>query len=294
MRIGAIELGGTKIVCGIGDENGNIMEHITFPTRKPTESLQEVFEFFRDRPLDRLGVGSFGPIEIDPNGPAYGRITSTPKLAWQNFDLLTALRERFMVPIYLDTDVNVAAFGEARWGAAFGLDSCVYLTVGTGIGAGILVEGNLVHGLLHPEVGHMLVKRHVDDAFAGNCPYHGDCLEGLASGPALAERWGHEGKDLADNAAVWNMEAYYLAQTVTNMVLTLATKKVILGGGVMNQPQLFPSIRKYTIQFLNGYIHKKEVSENINQYIVPPSLGAFAGLKGAMAIALRAGQSIAL
>ena len=292
MKIGAIEAGGTKFICGIGDETGNILEYTTFPTKTPVETLNHVIEFFHDKKFDALGVGAFGPVEVDPNSVKYGTITSTPKIEWQNYDLLAALKETIHVPIYLDTDVNVAALGEAKWGAANGLDSCVYITVGTGIGAGALVEGNLVHGLLHPEMGHMLVRKHIDDPFKGKCPYHQDCLEGLASGPAIQERWGAEGKNLADNHSVWNLEAYYLAQAIMNIVLTLSPKKIILGGGVMKQEQLFPSIHEEVVKLLNGYIDKKEVKESIADFIVPPLLKDFAGLKGAMALVLNSIQPI--
>ena len=288
MRIGAIEAGGTKIVCGIGDETGHISKQISFPTRSPEITVPEVIDFFADEELDGLGIASFGPIVVDSKSKDYGRITSTPKLEWQNFDWSGTLSEKIIAPIYIDTDVNAAVLGEIRWGSAQGLDNCVYITVGTGIGAGVLVEGNLVHGLLHPEVGHMFVKRHPKDEFNGTCPYHGDCLEGLACGPAISSRWGYQGKQLTGNDSVWELESYYLAQAITNLTLILSTKRIILGGGVMSQPLLLPLIRKKTLQLLNGYIGKTELMENIDQYIVPPMLGGFSGLKGAIALVLSA------
>ena len=292
MRIGTIEAGGTKFVCGVGDESGNIHHHVSFPTRTPIETMQDVLKFFDNKNLDALGVGCFGPIEVNPAHPDFGLLTTTPKLSWRNFNILKSLQAHFECPIYLDTDVNAAALSEALWGAAKGLDSCVYITVGTGIGGGMLVEGKLVHGLLHPEIGHMFVRRHADDPFEGTCPHHKDCLEGLAAGPAIASRWGKEGKDLQNEELVWRIEAYYLAQAVSNLILSLSPKKVILGGGVMSQARLFTYIRENVTDLLHGYIDKPETAQGIDHYIVSPGLGNLAGLKGGLALAAVAASAI--
>jgi fructokinase len=191
------------------------------------------------------------------------------------------------VPIGFDTDVNAAALGESLWGAAKGLESCLYMTVGTGIGVGALVEGKLVHGLAHPEMGHIMVRRHEDDSYAGRCPFHGDCLEGLAAGPAIEERWGKKGIELADTPEVWEMEAYYLAQAIANYILILSPKKVIVGGGVMKQAQLFPLVREKVKEILGGYVQSEQILEKIDEYIVPPGLGNNAGLAGAMGLVIR-------
>ncbi|BCB05851.1 ROK family protein [Bacillus sp. KH172YL63] len=286
MIIGAIEAGGTKFVCGIGNESGEILERVTIPTTTPSETLKQVVDFFEGKNIERLSVGSFGPVDLDPESEGYGSITSTPKPHWSHFNLVGELKKHFSVPVAFDTDVNAAALGESTWGAAKGLDSCLYMTVGTGIGVGSLTEGKLVHGLTHPEMGHIVVRRHPEDPYAGKCPYHGDCLEGMAAGPAIEARWGKKAIDLVDDTKVWEIEAYYLAQAITNYILILSPKKVILGGGVMNQKQLFPLIREQVTAMLGGYVHHKQILEDIDSYIVPPGLGDNAGLVGSLGLAL--------
>ena len=285
MRLGAIEAGGTKFVCGIGNENGEVIERISIPTTTPEETMGQVIDFFKNKEVDAIGVGSFGPVDLDLSSPTYGFITSTPKKYWNQFDLVGELKKRFDVPIGFDTDVNAAALGESVWGAAKGLDSCLYMTVGTGIGVGAVAEGKLIHGMLHPEMGHILVRRHEKDTYQGSCPFHGDCLEGMAAGPAIEARWGRKGVDLAANSGVWELEAYYLAQALVNYILVLSPQKIIIGGGVMKQEQLFPLVRKHTVKLLNGYIQHENILKNIDQYIVPPGLGDNAGLCGALALA---------
>ncbi len=293
MRIGAIEAGGTKFVCGVGDENGRIFERVRFPTGDPEPTMRQVIDFFRDKRVEAIGIGSFGPIDVDPSSPRYGHITTTPKPGWSGFDFLGTLKKEFAVPYGWDTDVNAAAFGEATWGAAKGLDSCVYFTIGTGVGMGVYAEGKLLHGLVHPEGGHIPVRRHPDDSFPGVCPYHGDCLEGMASGPALGKRWGAPGSELPPDHPAWPIEAHYIAQAVATAILMLSPKKVILGGGVMHQAQLFPLVRREVQRALNGYVQSPSVLERIDDYIVAPGLGDDAGLCGALALglaALRAGR----
>lgn len=287
MILGAIEAGGTKFVCGIGNENGEIIEKISYPTTTPEETLQFVTDYFKDKQIEALGVGSFGPIDLNTESSTYGFITSTPKKHWKNVNLLGELKKHIDVPMAFDTDVNAAALGELEWGAAKGLDSCIYMTVGTGIGVGAVTEGKLIHGMLHPEMGHILVKRHEDDTYKGNCPFHGDCLEGMASGPAIENRWGQKGVVLSANPQVWELEAYYLAQALVNYILVLSPKKLILGGGVMQQKQLFPIIIENVVNLLNGYIQHENLLVCIDDYIVPPELGDNAGLCGALALAKR-------
>ncbi|MDG0790964.1 ROK family protein [Cohnella ginsengisoli] len=288
MRIGAIEAGGTKFVCGIGNENGAIEDRVSFPTEHPEKTLAQVFEYFKDKAVESIGIGSFGPINIDEASSAYGYVTTTPKPGWSGYPFLPAMKQQFDVPMGWDTDVNAAALGEATWGAAAGLDSCVYYTIGTGVGVGVYAEGKLVHGLVHPEGGHVLVRRHPDDEYEGFCPYHGDCLEGLAAGPALQGRWKVPGSELPQDHPAWAMEAYYIGQAVANAVLMLSPKRVILGGGVMHQPQLFPLVRAEVLKALNGYVSSDALAAGIDGYIVPPGLGDNAGLTGALALGLRA------
>ncbi|MDQ0113795.1 ROK family protein [Paenibacillus harenae] len=288
MRIGAIEAGGTKFVCGIGNEQGIIEDRISFPTGEPERTLEQVIAYFEYNKVDSIGIGTFGPIDIDPSSPSYGCVTTTPKPGWANYPFLTILKQVFDVPFGWDTDVNAAALGEAKWGAAKGLNSCVYYTIGTGIGVGVFAEGKLVHGLVHPEGGHILTRLHPEDRFPGTCPYHGDCLEGMAAGPAIEKRWKVKGSDIPVDHPAWAMEAFYIGQTVTASILMLSPKKIVLGGGVMHQKQLFPLIRAEVQNNLNGYVSAKAVLDNIDDYIVPPGLGDNAGLCGALALGLQA------
>jgi fructokinase len=285
MYLGAIEAGGTKFVCGVGNERGEIMDRISFPTTTPEETMGQVIRFFKDNKVDAIGIGSFGPVDLNKSSSTYGYITTTPKPYWSQYPILEELKKHIPVPIGFDTDVNCAALGEAEWGAAKGLDSCVYMTVGTGIGAGAIVEGKLLHGLIHPEMGHMLVKRHPGDTFQGSCPYHHDCLEGMAAGPAIEKRWGKKGDELEKMDQVWEFQSYYIAQAVANLICILSPKKIILGGGVMKQKQLFPLIHRYVLQMLNGYVLKEEILSGIAEYIVSPGLIDDAGLSGGLVLA---------
>lgn len=287
MKLGAIEAGGTKFVVAVGNENGEVLERASFPTTSPNETMKETIAFFKNKDVEAIGLGCFGPIDPDKNSPTYGYITTTPKPGWANYNIVGALEEAFPgMPIGFDTDVNGACLGEAYFGAAQGLDSALYLTIGTGIGGGAIVEGNLVHGLLHPEMGHMLMNVREDDPYKGKCPYHGTCFEGMAAGPAIAERWGKKGNELPADHPAWDLEAWYIAQALAIYVLTLSPKKIILGGGVMHQKQLFPQIHKYLQERLNGYIQKEEITtDKIKDYVVYPGLGDNAGICGALALA---------
>jgi len=284
LRIGGIEAGGTKIICGIGNEHGVIEKSINFPTEAPEIVLEKMISFFKDEDIDALGVGSFGPVDLNKQSSTYGFITSTPKPGWQNVDILGQLRANINVPIGFDTDVNGAALAEATWGSAKGLSSCVYYTVGTGVGVGIYVEGSLIHGLLHPEGGHIPVKRHWQDSFEGTCPYHKDCLEGVAAGPAIEKRYGIKGNELTPDHEAWKLEAYYLGQALITTILLLSPQRIILGGGVMHQKQLFPLIREEVLRGLNGYVQHEAILKDIEEYIVSPQLGDHAGLCGAIAL----------
>lgn len=241
--------------------------------------------------MDAMGIGSFGPIDPIQGSPTYGYITTTPKPHWSHYNLVGAVKERYHVPIGFDTDVNGAALSESRWGAAQGLDSCLYITVGTGIGAGAIVGGKLIHGLSHPEMGHLVMRRHPEDTYQGACQFHHDCLEGLAAGPAIVKRWNvQHGSDLPADHPAWDMEAYYLAQALMSYVLILSPEKIIMGGGVMKQEQLFPLITDKLQKLLNGYVQHPSLNNNIASYIVPPGLGDNAGLAGALALADAAWQ----
>lgn len=287
MRIGALEAGGTKMVCAIGNEKGEIFEKISIPTKTPETTMPEMIQWFKAKKIEALGIGCFGPIDPDKDSPTYGYITSTPKLAWKDYNIVGALEECLCCPVGFDTDVNGSALGEVTFGQAKGKKNIVYLTVGTGIGAGVYAEGKLLHGMLHPEAGHILMRRREDDHYEGKCPYHKTCLEGLAAGPAIEERWGKKGIELQNRDEVWDLEAYYLAQALTDYILILAPQLIILGGGVMHQEQLFTRIRSYVKEMLNGYIKTKEL-EDIDHYIVPASLHDDQGIMGALELGRRA------
>ena len=249
----AVEAGGTKFNCGLGDENGNIIDQVSIPTTTPEETMKKVIEYFKDKKFDVMGVGSFGPIDPIKGSKTYGHITKTPKAYWSDYNLIGELKKHFDVPMEFDTDVNGAALAEAWWGAGKGFKNVMYITVGTGIGAGATVDGKMLQGLTHPEMGHISVKRHPEDTFEGTCSFHGDCLEGMAAGPAIEKRWGKKGIELAEDNRVWEMEAYYLSQALVNYILILSPEKIIMGGGVMKQKQLFPLIHKNVKEMLNGY-----------------------------------------
>ncbi|HEV2425103.1 MAG TPA: ROK family protein [Terriglobia bacterium] len=290
---GGIEAGGTKFVCATATDSGNVTARAEFPTTAPGETIDRALGFFEEQAgrgrIAGIGIASFGPVDLNPASPHFGYITSTPKKGWRNVDLAGPVRQTFQVPVAFDTDVNAAALGEQRWGAARGLDTFVYVTVGTGIGGGGMAGGRSLHGMLHPEMGHMRIAHDLEaDPFAGVCPFHGDCLEGLASGPAIEARWGGKGQALPDDHAAWKLEAHYLALGVNNLVCALSPQRIILGGGVMRQASLFPLIRRRTLELLNQYIQTPEIAEHIDKYLVPPKLGDNAGVLGAIALALEA------
>lgn len=292
MLFGTLEAGGTKMVLSIGNKENELLEQMTIPTESPGKTIPAMAAWFRDRHVAALGIGTFGPVDLNPASPTYGWITKTPKPGWQDTPLLPPLQDALGVPAKIDTDVNAAALAEWQLGAAKGMNSCLYVTVGTGIGAGVVAEGKLVHGLLHPELGHMLLRQEPDDpALAGFCPYHEGCLEGLASGPAMEKRWGTKAQNLSPDHEAWDLEAAYLAQMCMNAVCVFSPEKIILGGGVMQQKHLFPLIRQKTKALLNGYIHVGEITEHIDDYIVEPGLGTKSGATGALLLAKEAYSS---
>ncbi len=289
--VGGIEAGGTKFVCAVGSGPDDVRAEARFPTTTPEETIGRAITFFREqeahygRPA-AIGIGSFGPLDPNPGSPTFGTITSTPKPHWANTNLAEAIRDALDVPIGFDTDVNIAALGEWYWGAGRGLSNFIYLTVGTGIGGGILIDGKPVHGLVHPELGHVPIPHDwAADPYKGRCPYHGDCLEGLAAGPAIGERWGHPANELLPDHPAWELEAHYLALALQGFICTLSPERIILGGGVMEQNHLFSLVRGKVQKFLNGYIHSSAISHEIDGYIVAPGLGNRAGVLGAIALA---------
>ena len=287
MRLGALEAGGTKMVCAIGDENGNIEERVSIPTKTPEETIPLLVDFFKQREIDALGIGCFGPLELNPKAEKYGYITTTTKLAWRNFDFLGSMKNALQCPVGFDTDVNGSVLGEVTFGQAKGKSCALYLTIGTGIGAGIYIEGKLLHGMLHPEAGHVLITRKETDIYEGKCPYHKNCLEGLASGPAIEGRYGKKATDLAEEEDVWDLEADYIAQALTGYILTLSPEIIILGGGVMHQMQLFPLIREKVTEYLGGYVNTEELSD-MEHYIVSASLHDNQGIMGCLELGRRA------
>lgn len=290
---GAIEAGGTKFVCAVGTGPHDLRTKTSIATTTPEETLGLAIEFFQRQqqtfgPLAGLGIGSFGPVDPDRNSLTFGFITTTPKPGWAHVDFAGTISRALKVPVAFDTDVNAAALGEQRWGAAQGLDDFIYLTIGTGIGGGGLMNGRLMHGLIHPEMGHIRLPRDPQvDPYTGHCPFHGDCLEGLACGPAIEVRWQQSAKDLPADHPAWKLEAHYLALALVNFICTLSPKKIILGGGVMDQQQLFPLIRAEVQSLLGGYVQHPAILDEIDSYIVPPGLGSEAGVLGSLALAMR-------
>jgi len=285
--LGGMEGGGTKFACAVGTGPGNIHAEIRFPTTTPEETLGQAIAFFNKHKVDAIGLAPFGPLDLDPASPAFGSITGTPKSGWSGTNILAAFHRVFKIPLAFDLDVNAAALGEYYWiPENQDLDSLVYFTIGTGIGAGIITNREIVHGLTHPEAGHVRIPHDLTkDPFPGTCPFHGDCFEGLASGPALAKRWGQPGDLLPDNHAAWETEAGYIASALVNTILTVSPQRIVLGGGVMERIFLFPSIREKVSALLNGYILSPMLSGNMETFIVPPALGKRSGVLGAMAMA---------
>ena len=296
---GAVEAGGTKFVCMVGTGPADMREQVRFATTTPESTLRQSVDFFRAAEqrhgrLAAIGIASFGPVDLDPASNTFGYITSTPKPGWSNVDIVGAIEAAFETPVGFDTDVNAAALGEQRWGAARGLDTFIYLTIGTGIGGGGLVNGRLMHGLVHPEMGHVRIPHDIDeDPFAGVCPFHGDCLEGLASGPAINARWLQPAEQLPDDHPAWPLEARYLALALVNFICTLSPQRIVIGGGVMAKEQLFPLVRDQVARLLNNYVRAPQILNEMAGYIVPPRLAENAGVLGALALAHLESESAA-
>jgi len=287
-----VETGGTNIKCVIASDPAHVISEMVLPTLDPDSTIQKVIEFFKvgekryGIPIVSMGIGGFGPLDLNPSSVNYGSITSTPKLAWQNFPLLSRMQQAFSFPIAIDTDVNAALLGETHWGAGIGFTDLVYVTVGTGIGGGILSNGKLIHGLIHPELGHMLIRHDFQvDPFEGICPFHKDCLEGLASGASMAARWRSTPEQLPNKHPAWELEADYLAQMCINLTLMISPQRIIIGGGVPQHEGLLALIRSKFQPLLNNYLVSASFSEKIESYIIPPMLGSRAGIFGAIALA---------
>ncbi|MGX7091695.1 ROK family protein [Hutsoniella sourekii] len=286
MIFGAIEAGGTKFNCAVSDENFNIIDQVQFPTVQPEETMESVYDFFDRYSLDAMGIGSFGPIDVLEDSATYGYVTTTPKPGWANFDFLGSIKKRYDIPVYWTTDVNASGFGEYHQGAAVDKDSCLYLTIGTGVGGGFINRGEIQIGMGHLEMGHVVVRKHPEDDYQGHCPYHGDCLEGLVCGPAIADRFpaGVKGQDLDADDPIWNQAAYYIAQALRNYSLTLMPEQIIIGGGVMHQEKMMDLVKKHFQEEWADYLPLPDLDE----FIVRPGLGDEAGIVGCLLLAQEA------
>jgi len=291
-KLAAIEAGGTKFMCTIGDSSGEIFLQVRIPTTTPEETIKKCVEFFHNshEEIEAFGIASFGPIDLDKKSPTWGYITTTPKPGWQNADLVGGFKSEFDVPFGFDTDVNGAALGEYKWGAAQGLDSIIYLTIGTGVGGGLLSNGTLAHGMLHPEMGHIILPLHeadIEQEYFGSCPFHKGCLEGLVCGPAIEKRYGQPSHELDEDHKAWDLISEYVAQALHNFVCIASPQKIIVGGGVTERSAVLPLVRTKLTKSLNGYV-KTNTIENMEEYVVVPGLGNQSGSKGALALAERA------
>ncbi len=287
---GTIEGGGTKFVCAVGRAPDDLRDVVTFPTTTPDETLRTAISFFSEQdPLDAIGIAMFGPLDLDSSSATYGSVGATPKPGWSRVDVISPVSEALGVPVGFDTDVNGAALGEGRWGAGRGLETFLYVTIGTGIGGGGVIAGNPIHGLIHPEIGHLRIPRHPEDSFPGACPFHGDCLEGLAAGPAIAARWGRPATDLGpDIDRAIEFEAFALGHAMANLVLTVSPERIILGGGVMKIPGLLDATRRQMLASLGGYVDAPAFTHGAVDFLVAPELGDRSGIAGGLVLAERA------
>jgi fructokinase len=288
--LGSIEAGGTKFICGVGSGPDDIKSTVRIPTTTPGETLGACVKYFQEQEKElgkirAVGISAFGPLDLKRSSPTFGSVTKTPKPGWSNTSLIKPITDALKCPVEIDTDVNGAALAEARWGSGKGLSNILYLTVGTGIGGGAIANGELIHGLIHPEMGHIRLVKHPEDTYEGGCPFHKVCFEGLASGPAFKARWGENATKLPMDHKAWAMEADYIAQALVNYICVLSTEKIIIGGGVMHHTGLFPLVRSRVVSLLAGYVDSPAITQNIDTYIVPPGLGDSAGLLGGIALA---------
>lgn len=289
--IAAIEAGGTKFNCAIGTGPEDILISTRIETTTPSETMREVISFFESGikqvgKISALGIGSFGPLDLNKTSDTYGYITTTPKDGWKYTDMLGSLKEVFHVPVAIDTDVNAAALGEYTWGNGKNCESLVYITIGTGVGGGVLINGRPLHGAMHPEIGHLFIPAILSDAPEpdGICPFHGSCVEGMLSGPAIAHRWGMAPETIPPEHECWGEFSTLMALALANLTLTVSPQRIILGGGVMHQTHLYPMIQEELVRVLNGYVQTAELMENIHQYVVSPGLGELSGIAGAIAL----------
>lgn len=285
MRYGAVEAGGTKFLCAVGSDPEHLGAITEIPTGHPHDTLDQVVAYFQVNAIDRLGVAAFGPLNLDTASADFGAITNSPKREWQGINLRQYLHHALGKPVVIETDVNAALIAERTLGAARGTSRSVYLTIGTGIGGSFWTDHGVYKGLLHPEMGHMAVPRVAGDTFAGSCPFHADCLEGMASGVALWQRWNQDPQTLASNHRAWTIEADYLASALASIFYILTPERIVMGGGVMHQLQLFPLIRQRVHSLLNGYLQPWSALSALDAAIVPPYFSSTAGLVGALLLA---------
>ncbi|GBU11378.1 fructokinase [Erysipelotrichaceae bacterium] len=286
MLYGIIEAGGTKFICGVADEN-QIIERISIETTTPQKTMPDVIAFFKKFDIVSLAIGCFGPIDIRKNSPTYGYILQTPKIAWQQYNFLGEMQTHFDIPMFWETDVNVAAFGEFVLGAAKDAKSCLYLTIGTGVGGGYCANGAFLPTLLHPEMGHIHLKRLDGDSFEGSCPFHDDCVEGLVSGPAIEKRAGKKAEEIPEDDIIWEMVARYIAQALQTYTMVVSPEKIILGGGVMKREHLYPLVRKYFLEYINGYIDFEALGVTMDTYIIAPQMPDYSATYGCVELAKR-------
>lgn len=287
MLYGAIETGGTKIVCAKVDESGQILDSVRFATESPDLVVKHIVDYYMNSEITGLGIGSFGPVDLNTASPTYGYILDTPKSGWSYYPFLNKIKEQIKVPVAIDTDVNCACLGEMTYGAAQGMKTAIYITIGTGIGVGVGIGGDTLKGMLHPEAGHILIRRNSKDIYRGKCPFHRDCFEGLAAGPAIEERAGKPAYDIPEGDFIWEIEADYIGQALADYVLVYSPECIVLGGGVMEQVHLFPMIRERLKQYLNGYIRTSRISD-LDKYVVPSVLEGKQAILGAFCLAKQA------
>ena len=280
-------MGGTKMVAAIIDDNNKIIDKTIIKTTTPDDTLPKLVDFFDNKNIVSLGIGSFGPVDLNINSKTYGYITESPKVDWKNTNVVGYFKKYFNIPIGFDTDVNGACLGEVMYGAGKGLNNVIYGTIGTGIGFGVYLNGELLHGLMHPETGHIILRSRDDDKYEGCCPYHKYCFEGLASGTAIKKRWGIPAEKMDVNDKAFDLEAYYIAQGLVNCVMSYSPEKIILGGGVMHNKKMYPLIRKELLKQLAGYIAKDEITKDIDNYVVEPLLNDDQGVIGACELGKR-------
>ena len=286
--LAGIEASRTKVVCAVSDVDLNLKGSVVFPLTTPEETIGDIFKYLSKFDIEAVGIGCFGPLDLNKNSPTYGYITKSSKIGWTDIDLAGVFKTAYNVPVSIDTCANVAILAEVYKGAAHACSNAIYVSVGSGIDVGVYCNGDLVHGLVHPEAGHMLLNRHNDDSFESSCIFHNNCVEGLASGRAIEKRWRKSPKLLIDNEKVWELEAYYLGQAISNYILAYSPEKVILWGGIMHQDKRFGMVRNQVKEFLNGYVYSEKVATDIDKYIVKPMLGEQPGVTGALYLAKKA------